>query len=190
MTESFAGLRRANAGSFTAEMEDGTTRQFPQAPPFLAAFVEQQPYLFVGSIRDNITLGSETVTDATVLGALDEVGLREIVEYRGGIDQVLSDRGRNLSVGQQYRLALCRALVCGRPFLLMDEPFAALDIESVDLVVEAMKEERARGTGILIITHLLPKNLEADRVVEMYPVNDQADPFSADDRPSSPSNFQ
>ncbi len=186
MTESFAGLRRANAGTFTAGMEDGTTRRFAQAPPFLAAFVEQQPYLFVGSIRDNITLGAKTVTDEAVLGALDEVGLREIVEYRGGLDHVLADRGRNLSVGQQYRLALCRALVCGRPFLLMDEPFAALDIESVDRVVEAMKEERARGTGILIITHLLPKNLEADRVVEMFPVNGQSGEFSGDDQPGPP----
>jgi ABC-type multidrug transport system ATPase subunit len=46
---------------------------------------------------------------------------------------------------------------------LTDEPFAALDIESADLVVKAMQEEKARGTGILLITHLLPENLDADR---------------------------
>lgn len=173
MAESFAGLRRASAGTFTAEMRDGTAVSFPQAPPFLAAFVEQQPYLFVGSIRENITLGLGAVTDEEVQRALAEVGLRKVVESRGGLDQVLSDRGRNLSVGQQYRLALCRALVCGRPFLLMDEPFAALDAESVDRVVEAMKEERSRGTGILLITHLLPPNLNADRIVEMAPMESQ-----------------
>ncbi len=169
LTESFAGLRLANAGTFTATLEDGSTRSFPQAPPFLAAFVEQQPYLFVGTIRENIALGSEEIPDAEVWRALDEVALREVVERRGGLDHVLSDRGRNLSVGQQYRLALCRALVCGRPFLLMDEPFAALDVESVDRVVETLKAERAAGKGVLLITHLLPANLEADRIVELQP---------------------
>ena len=167
LTESFAGLRRANEGTFIASMEDGTAHEFPQAPPFLTAFVEQQPYLFVGSIRDNITLGNDSVADEQVSAALAEVGLDEIVARRGGLDHVLTDRGRNMSVGQQYRLALCRALVCGRPFLLMDEPFAALDVESVERVVAAMKEEKARGTGILLITHLLPEGLEADRIVKL-----------------------
>jgi ABC-type multidrug transport system ATPase subunit len=51
----------------------------------------------------------------------------------------------------------------------MDEPFAALDIESVDLVAKAMIEEKARGTGILLITHLLPESLDANRVVKMVP---------------------
>lgn len=172
MTEAFAGLRRANAGTFTATLENGETREFSQAPPFLGAFVEQQPYLFVGSVRDNITLGSESVTDEEVRGALREVGLEELIQRRGGLDHVLTDRGRNLSVGQQYRLALCRALVCGRPFLLMDEPFAALDIESVELVSKAMQQEKAKGTGIMLITHLLPEHLNADRVVTMVAQNE------------------
>lgn len=169
MTESFAGLRQATSGTFTAILEDGSERSFPQSPPYLSAFVEQQPYLFVGTIRDNISLGAEEITDDDIWVALDEVGLRDLIQRRGGLDHVLTDRGRNLSVGQQYRLALCRALVCGRPFLLMDEPFAALDIESVDLVVKAMIEEKARGTGILLITHLLPESLDANRVVKMSP---------------------
>lgn len=169
LTESFAGLRRADSGRFTAILKNGSERSFAQAPPFLFAFVEQQPYLFVGTIRDNITLGAEGIADEAVESALQEVGLLPLVQRRGGLDHVLTDRGRNLSVGQQYRLALCRALVCGRPFLLMDEPFAALDIESVELVVEAMKQERSKGTGILLITHLLPDSLDTDRIVTLIP---------------------
>jgi len=165
--ECFAGLRRPQAGEFTATLRDGSRQTFPQAPIFLSAFVEQQPYLFVGTIRENIALGLAEATDDRINVALAEVGLAEIVRRRGGLDEVLSDRGRNLSVGQQYRLALCRALVCGRPFLFMDEPFAALDPESVELVIKAMHEEKARGTGILLITHLLPESLAPDRVVTM-----------------------
>lgn len=164
LTESFAGLRRANAGTFTVTRGTGEELIFPQAPTFLSAFVEQQPYLFVATIRENIALGNESITDDRIRDALREVGLLERVEARGGLDHVLTDRGRNLSVGQQYRLALCRALVCGRPFLLMDEPFAALDVDSVARVVEVLREERARGAGILLITHLLPEGLEPDRI--------------------------
>jgi len=167
LLESFSGLRRVGEGRFHLVLDDHAERTYPQAPTFLSAFVEQQPYLFVGTVRDNIALGNEAIGDGEIRRALDEVGLAELVERRGGLESVLSDRGRNLSVGQQYRLALCRALVCGRPFLLMDEPFAALDTESVERVVEAMKEERRKGTGILLITHLLPDSLDADRVVEM-----------------------
>ena len=167
LAESIAGLRQVGAGAFRFGLNDGTEATFPQSPTFLSAFVEQQPYLFVGTIRENITLGEETISDETVWSALDEVGLSEAVKKRGGLDEILADRGRNLSVGQQYRLALCRALVCGRPFLIMDEPFAALDAESVERVVKAMTLEREKGTGILLITHSLPPGLEAGRVVEM-----------------------
>ncbi len=167
--ESVAGLRRANAGGYRVEMDNGSEESYPQAPPFISAFIEQQPYLFVGSIRENIRMGLEHVSDADIRSALDEVGLTGIIETRGGLDHILTDRGRNLSVGQQYRLALCRALVCGRPFLLMDEPFAALDIESVDRVVETMKQELTRGRGILLITHLLPESLDADQIITLTP---------------------
>lgn len=167
LVEAFSGLRIANRGTYRVTFEGKSAETYTQAPTFLSAFVEQQPYLFVGTIRENITLGDEDITDDQVRKALAEVGLLETIQNRGGLDEVLTDRGRNLSVGQQYRLALCRALVCGRPFLLMDEPFAALDPESIDLVIDAMKEERKKGTGIILITHILPPNLEEDRVIEM-----------------------
>ena len=167
IVESFSGLRVPGKGTFDVTLKNGKTTSYPQAPTFLSAFVEQQPYLFVGTIRENIALGAEAISDEEIHSAINEVGLSQMIATRGGIDHLLSDRGRNLSVGQQYRLALCRALVCGRPFLLMDEPFAALDPESIKLVIKAMKQERSKGTGIIIITHLLPPNLDEDRVLSL-----------------------
>ena len=167
--ESFAGLRPASRGEFTVEIEGGRRESFAQAPVFLSAFVEQQPYLFVGTVRENIVMVDSRIEDETIWQALEEVGLAGIIRQRGSLDQILADRGRNLSVGLQYRLSLCRALVCGRPFLLMDEPFAALDVESVERVVEALHQERDRGAGVVLITHLLPGSLETTRVVEMKP---------------------
>ncbi len=165
--EVFSGLRPAGSGAFTLGLDSGQQRIATKAPVFLSAFVEQQPYLFVGSIRDNVTMGKPGVTDEQIWQALDEVSLKEIFQARGGLDEVLKDRGRNLSVGQQYRLALCRSLVIGRPFLLLDEPFAALDAVSIERVVETLHLERERGAGIILVTHVLPESLETTRVVNM-----------------------
>ncbi len=167
--ESLAGLREANAGEYEVGLENRGSLRYPHAPSKLAAFVEQQPYLFVGSIRENITMGLEGVSDERIFEALAEVNLEHIIQKRnqGGLDEILADRGRNLSVGQQYRLALCRALVSGRPFLLLDEPFAALDEDSVDYVCEALNREKERGAGIVLVTHMLPDSLKPTRVITM-----------------------
>ncbi|NNE94101.1 MAG: ABC transporter ATP-binding protein [Verrucomicrobiales bacterium] len=163
--ESLSGLRPAGSGAFEVDLKSGESTRFPQAPTKLSAFVEQQPYLFVGTIRDNVTLGNPAIPDEDTWKALDEVDLDGLVKKRGGLDAVLADRGRNLSVGQQYRLALCRALVSGRPFLMLDEPFAALDEESVDRVCEALQAEKRAGAGVILITHLIPEKLAPDRII-------------------------
>ena len=166
--EVFSGLRQARAGEFVIETSnDGRRIDVSKAPVFLSAFVEQQPYLFVGSIRENVTMGMPDVADDAIWQALDEVQLSDIIRFRGGLDAVLNDRGRNLSVGQQYRLALCRSLVCGRPFLLLDEPFAALDNVSIERVVETLHQERDQGAGIILVTHLIPESLQPTRIVNM-----------------------
>ncbi|MEM9018856.1 MAG: ABC transporter ATP-binding protein, partial [Verrucomicrobiota bacterium] len=166
-TESVAGLRPATSGTFLVQFEDGSSVSFDQPPPFLSAFVQQQPYLFVGTVRENITLGSPFPNDEVAWSALQETGLDDLMDRRGGLDHVLADRGQNLSVGQQYRLALCRALVSRRPFLLLDEPFASLDKVSIQKVIDTIQAERDRGAGILLVTHQLPDDLEPDRVVTM-----------------------
>ena len=169
LLESVAGLRSASSGDFNLGLKDGSDLCFKQASPLISAFVEQQPYLFVGTIRDNITLGNPDATDEKVWQALEEVDLATVIKGRnvGGLDEILADRGRNLSVGQQYRLALCRALVSGRPLLLMDEPFAALDDESTDRVCEAILREKNRGAGVVLATHVLPKSLDSPRLIQM-----------------------
>ncbi|MEM7699819.1 MAG: ABC transporter ATP-binding protein [Verrucomicrobiota bacterium] len=164
--ECFAGLRRPNRGDFRLSLSS-REESFSAAPTFASAFVEQQPYLFVGSVRENLTIGMDSADESMIWEALGKVGLSEIIESRGGLEAVLMDRGRNLSVGQQYRLALCRALISGRPFLLMDEPFAALDDESIELVCAAIQTARDSGAGICLVTHLIPEHLHADRVVQL-----------------------
>ena len=83
------------------------------------------------------------------------------------MEVVLADRGLNLSEGQRYRLTLCRALLAGRSFLLLDEPFAALDDDSISSVVAALRNQREAGVGVVVVTHVLPDGLEVDRRVDL-----------------------
>ena len=164
LLECLAGLRSPRAGEF---LIDGNPVDCP--PVHLASFVEQRPYLFVGSVRENLLLGN---TDPACDGeeiwrALETVDLRRLIEGRGGLDAVLSDRGLNLSEGQRYRLSLCRALLAGRRFLLLDEPFAALDDDSITSVITAIEAQRQAGVGIVLVTHVLPGQLRPDRRVSL-----------------------
>ena len=165
--EVMAGLRDHSGGELFLSTESESRDQVPIIPKSICAFVEQQPYLFVGTIRDNICLGQPSLYDVEVMSVVKAVGLEEVVNERGGLDAVLRDRGRNWSVGQQYRLALCRALVSNRPFLMLDEPFAALDTESVVEVVRTFALAKRMGAGIVLVTHSIPDELEPDKVTTL-----------------------
>ncbi len=169
LLESLAGLRSPREGSFTVHRDGHEPLTFASAPVFITSFVEQRPYLFVGTVRENLLLGipGGKVADPAIWAALEQVELAEAVRRRGGLDSVLADRGLNLSEGQRYRLTLCRALLAGRPFLLLDEPFAALDEASIAAVVHAIRAARDRGAGTVIVTHFIPTGLQADRTIQL-----------------------
>jgi len=170
LLEVLAGLRPALAGS--AHLIDTNGRnlwreegnwQLPIAP---FGYVEQHPYIFEGTLRENLTLGNpECLSDVVLWNFLSRVGLQSFTDARGGLDHFLSDRGRNLSQGERYRIALCRALLLRRPFLLVDEPFASLDKRSVEIVVSALNTEKTE-TGIVVVTHFLPESLNYDALMD------------------------
>ena len=166
LLETLAGLRHPRSGTFTLD----DLGSLPLLPTELAAYVEQRPYLFVGTIRENLCLGldeSAQPEDETLFSILDQLSLARLVKQRGGLQAVLTDRGLNLSEGQRYRFALCRALLSRRPFLLLDEPFAALDDTSLATVAVALNGIASSGIGIVMATHQLPETIVFDRVVSL-----------------------
>lgn len=183
LLETLAGLRRPQSGTFNL---DGET-PLSMLPTELAAYVEQRPYLFVGSIRENLCLGlgeSALPDDETLFTTLDQLSLAGLVKQRGGLEAVLTDRGLNFSEGQRYRFALCRALLSRRPFLLLDEPFAALDDTSLETVAVALNEIASAGIGIAMATHQLPDTIVFDQVISL----EAGTPFpetSMNDRPTA-----
>ncbi|MFJ8645228.1 thiol reductant ABC exporter subunit CydD [Streptomyces sp. NPDC093546] len=131
------------------------------------AWVPQRPYLFAGTIAENVRLARPDADDAAVARALRDAGAAEFVDaLPAGAGTVLGEDGAGLSAGQRQRLALARAFLADRPVLLLDEPTAALDGETEAGVVAAVRR-LAAGRTVLLVVHR-PALLEvADRVVAL-----------------------
>ncbi|MFD5386541.1 thiol reductant ABC exporter subunit CydD [Streptomyces sp. NPDC127074] len=131
------------------------------------AWVPQRPYLFAGTIAENVRLARPDADDAAVRAALrDADALRFVSALPDGIESRLGEMGAGLSAGQRQRIALARAFLADRPVLLLDEPTANLDGETEASVVEAVRR-LAEGRTVLLVVHrpaLLPL---ADRVLRL-----------------------
>ncbi|AWI29894.1 thiol reductant ABC exporter subunit CydD [Streptomyces tirandamycinicus] len=131
------------------------------------AWVPQRPYLFAGTIAENVRLARRDADDAEVLAALREAGAEDfITALPQGVDTVLGEDGAGLSAGQRQRIALARAFLADRPLLLLDEPTAALDGETEAGIVDAVRR-LARGRTVLLVVHRPALLSVADRVVEL-----------------------
>jgi ATP-binding cassette, subfamily B, bacterial len=127
--------------------------------------VPQEPFLFAGTIRDNIAYGRPDLSNASVEAAARAVGAHEVItRLPGGYLHVVGERGRTLSIGQRQLLALARALVVDPDILLLDEATSNLDLATEARVAIAMGIA-ARGRTTLLIAHRLPTAARADRIV-------------------------
>lgn len=129
------------------------------------AYVSQQPYLFEGSIRDNIRYGRPDASDREIelaarLAAADEF----IRQQPEGYDTQVGENGASLSGGQRQRVSIARAIVRDAPILLLDEATSALDNESEARVQQALNEAM-RGRTTIVIAHRLSTVVNADSIV-------------------------
>ncbi|AUA12655.1 ATP-binding/permease protein CydD [Streptomyces malaysiensis subsp. malaysiensis] len=131
------------------------------------AWVPQRPYLFAGTIAENVRLARPDADDEAVRTALrDADALGFVSVLPDGIETRLGEMGAGLSAGQRQRIALARAFLADLPVLLLDEPTANLDGETEASVVEAVRR-LAEGRAVLLVVHrpaLLPL---ADRVLRL-----------------------
>ncbi len=129
------------------------------------AYVSQQPYLFEGSIRDNIRYGRPDASDREIelaarLAAADEF----IRQQPEGYDTQVGENGASLSGGQRQRVSIARAMVRDAPILLLDEATSALDNESEARVQQALNEAM-RGRTTIVIAHRLSTVVNADSII-------------------------
>jgi subfamily B ATP-binding cassette protein MsbA len=131
-------------------------------------FVLQDTVLFRGTIRENIAYGRPDASEEQIVEAAKLANAHEfIVRMPDGYASQVGERGTTLSGGQRQRIGIARVLVRDSPILILDEPTAALDLESERLVVEAL-ERLMKGRTAIMIAHRLSTIRDADRVLVLH----------------------
>ncbi|MEV6165457.1 thiol reductant ABC exporter subunit CydD [Streptomyces sp. NPDC052052] len=151
------------------------------------AWVPQRPYLFAGTIAENVRLARPDADEGAVTAALRDAGAYDFVtELPDGVHTRLGEDGAGISAGQRQRLALARAFLADRPLLLLDEPTASLDGETEAGIVEAVRR-LAAGRTVLLVVHRPALLSVADRVValgsDVTPRSERPEPAAMAPRP-------
>lgn len=129
------------------------------------AVVLQDPYIFTGSIRDNITLKDESITESEVLDAIVKVGGKNLLQKRdNNLDYELAISGSDLSLGEKQIICFARAIVRNPKVLILDEATANIDTETEKIInygIEVLKQ----GRSTMIIAHRLSTVKNCDTIV-------------------------
>ena len=129
--------------------------------------VQQDVFLFAGTVRENIAYGNLNATEAEIMEAVRRARLDTVIaNLPDGLDTVIGERGVKLSGGQKQRLAIARMFVKNPPILILDEATSALDSETERAIQQALTE-LAEGRTTLVIAHRLATIQNADRIVVM-----------------------
>ncbi|MFM9559116.1 NHLP family bacteriocin export ABC transporter peptidase/permease/ATPase subunit [Streptomyces caniscabiei] len=127
------------------------------------AFVDQDIFLFQGSVRDNVTLWDPSISDDEVIAALKDALMYDVVAARpGGIHSTVAQDGRNFSGGQRQRLEIARAIVRNPSILVLDEATSALDADTERIISDNL---RRRGCACLVIAHRLSTVRDSDEII-------------------------
>ncbi|MFF9050201.1 NHLP family bacteriocin export ABC transporter peptidase/permease/ATPase subunit [Streptomyces erythrochromogenes] len=127
------------------------------------SFVDQDVFLFEGTVRDNVTLWDPTIEDEAVVAALEDAAVYEVVARRpGGIHSRVEQDGRNFSGGQRQRLEIARALVRRPSVMVLDEVTSALDAVTEQVIIDNL---RRRGCACVVIAHRLSTVRDSDEIV-------------------------
>lgn len=131
--------------------------------------VQQDVFLFTGTVRENVLYGRLDATPEEVEAAIDAARLREVVEdLPQGLDTEIGERGVRLSGGQKQRLSIARIFLKNPSILILDEATSALDTQT-EQFIQASLDKLAQGRTTLIIAHRLATIRHADRIIVVTP---------------------
>jgi len=127
--------------------------------------VTQKAFLYHDTVRNNVTLGREGMSDERIWTALEQSHSAQFVrQMRDGLDTFIGDRGEQVSGGEQQRLTIARALLQDPSILIFDEPTSALDAESEEIVSQAIGAAFQNRT-VIVIAHRISTIKQMDRIL-------------------------
>jgi ATP-binding cassette, subfamily B, multidrug efflux pump len=130
--------------------------------------VLQDPFLFTGTIAENIRLGSDWITDERMKAAAEEVNVGDFIRaLPQGFDEPLRERGNSLSTGQKQLINFARALAHDPRILVLDEATSSVDTDT-EMRVRSALEHMVRGRTSVVIAHRLSTVQQADRILVMH----------------------
>jgi ATP-binding cassette subfamily B protein len=126
--------------------------------------VPQEPFLFAGTVRDNITSGKQ-IRDSELIRTLKEAALSKTIEsFSDGLETIVGEKGVILSGGQKQRVALARALLHPTPVLILDDPISQVDMETGGMIINTIRAMAGCRT-IIIVSHRLSAVQFADNII-------------------------
>lgn len=129
-------------------------------------YLDQEPYLFSGTIRDNIVMGRPYASDHEVVAAVRQAGLESVVaSHPLGLGAPVAERGKNLSGGQKHHVVLARLLVRKPKVLFLDEPSAAMDTTAENHMMTQLSALPREETTLVIATHRASLLALVDRLI-------------------------
>ncbi|MGQ7339067.1 ABC transporter ATP-binding protein [Streptococcus suis] len=128
------------------------------------AIVPQQAQLFAGTIRSNLSLGLESVSDNDLWAALEIAQAKSFIEDKGGLDSPVEAFGKNFSGGQRQRLTIARAVLQKAPILILDDATSALDYLTESRLLVAIRQELP-GQNLIMVSQRTNSLRTADQIL-------------------------
>lgn len=133
----------------------------------LISFMPQEPFLFAGTIRENILLGNNKIKDSELITATKKASLYDTIKlFHNGFKTVIGEKGVILSGGQKQRIALARAFLKEAPVLIFDDPISQVDLETGNDIINSIKSLAGEKT-IIIVSHRLSAIRFADQIIAL-----------------------